>query len=412
MNTLRIAIYHNLHSGGAKRVTAEHLYRLAAHHRLALFSLSSADHTFATQGRHLEIPISMQKYRPLPMARSPFGRLNPLVGILNIARLDQLARQTARLIDEQGFDVVLVHPCQVTQAPLVLRWLRTPSLYYCHELPRRLYESPVPRPYEARDRLRRAIDRLDPLPPLIRATLRRLDRHSVRCATCIVVNSRLTRDNVALAYGRVADVCSPCVAADTFQPITVPREPFVLSVGALTPMKGFDFVIRAIGTLPAGERPPLVIISNYQEPAELHYLRGLAQQWDVRLDCRMGVTDAELGMWYARAGCVAYTPVREPFGLVALEAMAAAAPVVGVAEGGIMETVEHNVTGILAPREPIAFGQVVRQLLAQPERASLLGQAARRAILERWTWEQHIERLETLLYRTACQTTAIQSKVA
>jgi glycosyltransferase involved in cell wall biosynthesis len=401
MKKLRIAIYHHLHSGGAKRVTAEHLFRLAARHEVTLFSLSSADHTFANMERYTQIPTYIEEYRPLPMARSPFGRINPLVGMLNIARLDRLARRTAQAIDSQAFDLVLAHPCQVTQAPLLLRWLQTPSLYYCHELPRWLYEQPVERPYDRLNSKRQLIDRIDPLPRLIRSTLRRLDRQSACAASQIVVNSRLTQADVAAAYHRDAEVCSPAVAAEIFRPITAEREPFVLSVGALTRLKGFEFILRAIGTLPVAERPPFVILSNYQEPNELQYLTNLAAKLDVKLECRTGVMDAELSTWYARAGCVAYAPIREPFGLVALEAMAAGAPVIGVADGGIMETIEDQKTGLLVPREPQIFGQAIRTLLVKPARAAQLGQTARQVILSRWTWQQHIEQLEPLLNRTA-----------
>lgn len=402
MNSLRVAIYHNLHSGGAKRVLMEHARRLATKHRVSLFSLSSADHTFANDDRS-QVPVSLLDYHRLPMARSPFGRINPIVGMLNVMRLDALSRQLATLIDGQSFDVVLVHPCQVTQAPLLLRWLRTPTLYYCHELPRKLYESPVARPYLSRSHLRRSLDSVDPLPVCINTWLRRLDRQSAQRATRIVTNSHFSQNNVVAAYGRPADICYPCVDADVFQPTWADREPFVLSVGALTPAKGFDFVIQALGTLSASERPRLVIISNYQESEELRYLTALAQQQQVEAEFHTGVTEPELRAWYARAGCVAYAPIREPLGLVALETMAAGAPLVCVAEGGLAETVVHTVTGVLVPREPVIFGQAIRQLLAQPEYARQLGQAARRHVLEHWTWGYHMERLESILEQAACR---------
>lgn len=403
---MHIAMYHNLHSGGAKRVTAEHLRRLASCHRVALFSLESADHSFAQDPCDTRVPVSLADYNALPMARSPFGRINTMLGLLNVARLDALSRRIAAAIDRGGFDVVLVHPCQVTQAPLLLRWLRTPSLYYCHELPRAFYEQPITRPYAAQGCSRRALDAVDPLRAINRAAMRSVDRQSARRATRIVANSHVTRNNIAAAYGRTADVCSPGVDMDRFQPIAAAREPFVLSVGALTPAKGFDFVILALGTLPADVRPRLVLINNYQEAAEREYLTALAHWQSVSVEYHVGVSEAELRMWYARAGCVAYAPVREPYGLVALEAMAAAAPVVGVADGGLVETVTDTITGLLTCRDPSVFGQAIHRLLAQPARARQLGAAARAAMLEHRTWDTHMEYLQALLWQTAGTTSS------
>ena len=232
--------------------------------------------------------------------------------------------------------------------PLVLSWLRTPSLYYCHELPRRLYEGRIYCPYTRSGRMRILADKIDPLPPLNRILLKFIDRHNARRATRIAVNSHFTWNNVRLAYKCEASICPPGVAAGKFQPKEQKREGFVLSVGALTPMKGFDFLVESLSTLPVDERPRLIIVSNYQEPAELLYLQTLAEQYAVNLTCYCNLSDEELLRLYVRAGCVAYAPVREPFGLVAIEAMAAGAPLVGVNEGGVCETIVDGQTGILA----------------------------------------------------------------
>ena len=160
MDQLRIAVYHHLHSGGAKRVVTEQVSRLQFRHNVALFSLTTADHRFAVSDCRLMNHTSLQTYRPLAYLKSPLGRLNPLVGMLNLSQLNLLAWQVARHIDSQGFDVVLAHPCQVTQAPLILSWLRTPSLYYCHELPRHLYEPALDRPYIRSERIRLLADKI------------------------------------------------------------------------------------------------------------------------------------------------------------------------------------------------------------------------------------------------------------
>jgi glycosyltransferase involved in cell wall biosynthesis len=399
---MRIALYHNLHSGGAKRMVVEHLSRLSSWHEVTLFSLNTADNKFADRGTLAGITTNIQNYKALlPMLPSPFGRINPVIGLINIAHLNQLALKTAKLIDDQHFDVVLIHPCYITQAPLVLNWLQTPTLYYCHELPRRLYEQPIPRPYINSNLLRQFANKIDPLIPINRSKLRLLDLKNASRATQLITNSNFTCNNILRVYNRMADICYPGVDTAAFQPISCKRESFVLSVGALTPSKGFDFLIKSIGTITAHKRPHLNLISNYQEQEERDYLQNLAYLEGVELKIHLNVSEIELQHWYARAGCVAYAPVQEPFGLVVLEAMAATTPVVGVKEGGITESIVHGENGLLVGREPKAFGQAIQELLDKPDYAKKLGSHGRISVLENWTWEKHMEQLEMFLQQIA-----------
>src|SRR5207302_131294 len=80
------------------------------------------------------------------------------------------------------------------------------------------------------------------------------------------------------------------------------------------------------------------------------YLHRLARGQDVQLEVLVGISTERLVRLYQGARVFLYAPHQEPFGLAVLEAMACARPVVAVAEGGPMESVEHEVTGLLTPR--------------------------------------------------------------
>jgi len=412
---LRIAVYHNLGSGGAKRITADELRCLSERHDVTLYSLRSADHAFGGNDAKLPYSVKLYDFTPKPWLGSPFGRWNTVIGVQNVRKMDALNRTIANDIDATRPDVVLVQPCQMTTAPAILKWLRTPSLYFLQELPRRYYEPRIARPYDPltgssqRAKMRRAINHFDPLIAYNRRGFVSLDLGAARAATRIITNSEYTRQNGEAAYKRDIGVCYLGVDTTQFgQKNQVgarrARERIVLSVGSLTAAKGFDFVIEAMGTLPAGldgRRPQLIIISNFQDHAERDYITALAQQHQVPLTCLVNVSEAELHDWYTRASCVAYAPVREPFGLVALEAMASGAPLVAVAEGGVRESVIDGLTGLVAPREPHAFGRAIQTLLADPARAEAQAARAREHVLADWTWAQHIERLNSILAETA-----------
>jgi starch synthase len=67
--------------------------------------------------------------------------------------------------------------------------------------------------------------------------------------------------------------------------------------------------------------------------------------------------------------------------------------VVASAVGGIPEVVVDGETGLLVPPgEPEALARALERLLADPERGARMGQAGRRRVEERFSWERIAER--------------------
>ena len=397
---MRIAVYHDLPSGGGKRALHEMVRRLSARHELDVFTLSCAEHEFGdlrpVARRHVVVPFA-----PLPLARAPFGRVNQLLRTIDLRRLDTLQRGLARQIDAGTYDVVFVHNCRYQQSPSLLRHMRTRSAYFCQEPPRDLYEPPVARPYARAEGVRSALDRLDPLPGLYRRTLRRMDEANAAAADLLLVNSEYSRGVIHRAYGLPSRVSYLGVDSESFRPMDLERSSFVLSVGALTPRKGFDFLIRALGHMPPRRRPPLVIVSNARDARELEYLTRLAVEQGVEVDFRRLIADEELVRLYNAATLTLYAPLMEPFGFVPLESMACATPVVGVGEAGVLETVRHGETGLLTARDPEEFADAVLQLLDDDARREEMGVRGRACVEDGWRWEQAVGRLETRLLSVA-----------
>lgn len=395
---MRIAVYHNLPSGGAKRTLMEAVRRLAGRHAIDIYTLSSADHDFADL-RPFARSHHLFPFRALPLLRSPWGRANQALRALDLYRLRRLTRRIADRIDSGDYDVAFVHPCRYEQSPSLLRSLRrTPSVYYCQEAPRILYEAMPSRPYddEAIGR-RRMLNRLDPLPAMYRRLWESWDRANVRRAGTVLVNSRFMGETVSRIYGITPEVSYHGVDIERFKPMGIEPEDFVFSVGSLTPLKGFDFLIHALAELPAARRPPLVVASNFQNPPERAYLQDLARQRDVSLELVRGVSDDDLARLYNQARVVVYAPIREPFGLVPLEAMACGRPVVAVAEGGILETVLDRHTGLLTERDPRRFAAALAELLDDPPLAERFGEWGREQVESRWTWDRAVATLEAHL---------------
>jgi glycosyltransferase involved in cell wall biosynthesis len=396
---MRISLFHDLPSGGAKRTLHELTKRLAARHDVDAWALSTADERFCDL-RPLVRTYRQIDHTPSRLWSRPFGRLNQLQRWRDLGRLVALSRRLAASIDAAGYDVVLAEPSMWTQAPPLLRWLATPSVYKVHEPPRALYEPGL----NDRDGWGwgRVLDRIDPLAILYLARAKRLDRRSTRAAHRVLVNSRFTGEQVRRIYGIDPPVVYHGVDVSRFRPaVAGVRRREVVSVGALQPSKGFDFVVDALSRIEAGARPALRIIGNAALPREREYLIELAARMGVALEIELAIDDDQLARRYAEAALLVYAPHREPFGLAALEAMACATPVVAVAEGGLLESVRDQVTGLLVARDPRAFADAVRTLLDDEALRRRLGANGRDDVCARWTWEIAADNLERELAATA-----------
>jgi glycosyltransferase involved in cell wall biosynthesis len=393
---MRLAVYHDLPSGGAKRVLYEVLLRLRSLHAVDVYTLSTADHAFCDVrglvGQHKIFPFQSSR-----LFDSPLGRLNQLQRLRDLRRLDTVSHEVAREIDAGGYDAVWVHPCMWVQAPHVLRHLRTPSSFFVHESMRWAYEPEIERSY--RDGAgRRMVNRFDPLNRLYRRAVIKTDRENFLAATDLITNSCFTASNVTRIYGRHAQVCLPGVDAERFSPARGrSRENWLLSVGEIRPEKGFDFLIEAVARIPSDRRPPLRVIGNASNDKEVAYLRGLARTLDVVLQIETNVDIDSLVERYNEAALVVYAPVREPLGLVALEAMACEAAVVGVNEGGVRETVVDSVTGRLVERNLEQFAATVQELLDDADLRESYGREGRKRVLDCWSWDRAAQQVGTSL---------------
>lgn len=391
---MKIAIYHNLPSGGGKRALQEVTQRLVQRHTVDVFTLSSAEHAFGDL-RPWVRQHEVTPFEAWPLLRRPFGRANQIVYAANVLRVRAVQRAIAAKIDAAGYDVVFAHHCRFAQAPGILEFLRTPSVYYCQEPPRYFYEPPFDRPYLQQGRARQQMDQLDPLIVGYRNIMLRLDRRNTRAAKKVLVNSAYSGEVVRRIYGVPAEVCYLGADLSRFKPLGLPRGRFVLSVGALAPHKGYDFLIQALGHVPAEQRPPLVIVCNQLNPPEHAFLSQLADQLNVTVEFRHNASEDELVRLYNTALFTVYTPLREPFGFVPIESMACGTPVVGVREGGVAETIQHEQTGLLVERDAQQFAQAITRLIGDAALRQRFGAAGPSAIAQQWDWANtvaHVER--------------------
>lgn len=392
-NYLKIAIYHNLPSGGGKRALYEMTRRLSERHQVDVYTLTTAEHDFCDLRPFVE-RHNIFAFQPMGAVRRPFGRLNQGVRALDLLRLEVVQRQIAAQIDVTGYDLVFAHNCRFGQSPGLLKFLRMPSVYYCQEPPRLIYEARVERPYNQYSPSQQMGNIIDPFPHLYRSTLRRMDRNNVHAARLVLANSHYSRETIFHTYGIFAQVSRLGVDTELFRPIACEKDRRIVSVGAVTAKKGFDLVIRSLGTIEADRRPPLTIVSNAVNHSEQDFLEHLANGLAVQVEFCVAVSDKELVEHYNRAMLTLYLPVMEPFGFVPLESMACGTPVIGVREAGVRETVCRHDTGLLVDREPIQIGRTILRLLEQTEQLASMGLRGRKHVEAEWSWARSVHELE------------------
>jgi len=173
----------------------------------------------------------------------------------------------------------------------------------------------------------------------------------------------------------------------------VPRggRPRLVSVGRLVRRKGVDEVVAALAAVPDAEllvAGGSATTSDRADP-DTARLRELAIRWRVSDRVRFlgAVPRAQVPPLLRSADAVVCAPWYEPFGIVALEAMACERAVVATAVGGMQDTVVHGVTGLhVPPRRPDALAAALRDLLAGPSRPATFGAAGLDRVLARYTW--------------------------
>ncbi len=146
------------------------------------------------------------------------------------------------------------------------------------------------------------------------------------------------------------------------------------AAGRLVPMKGFVHLIRAMELL-RKEFPEVRLEIAGDGP-----LCSQLQREATRLGLDSHVTflgwQTEIGTLFERWDVYVQPSIIEPFGIAALEAMAAGLPVIATSGSGLAEVVADGITGWLAPPgDPTALAERLRQLLVNPAQRKQMGAA-------------------------------------
>jgi glycosyltransferase involved in cell wall biosynthesis len=404
---MRIAVWHNTLSGGARRALYYQVRGLVERgHDVESWCPSTADQSYLPL-RQL-IPEHVTPFNPTIQAGRRAGRY--VRALRRMREMDRVCRQAAREIEARGFDLLFASPCFYFYMPFIVGYLSLPKVVYLQEPARRFYEASPTLPWLGRvdrhdgsrlARLRRSLaDQLQLQG--VRVQARREYRNAHAC-DLMLVNSYYSRESVLRAYGREARVCYIGIDTALFRHERRPRERLIVGMGSFTPNKGIELAIRSVARL-AEPRPPLVWIGNSGNPGYEDEMRRLAASLGVRFEPRKLISDAEVVETLNRAALFIYTSRLEPFGFAPLEANACGTPVIAVAEGGVRETVKDGVNGWLVDSEPEAIAEAMARLLNDAALTARLGERACEYVGKQWGLSRAIDRLEANLSQVVDRT--------
>ena len=166
------------------------------------------------------------------------------------------------------------------------------------------------------------------------------------------------------------------------------RELLVLAWGRVQYEKGFQVLARAVSTLRHRVPGMRCVIAGRGS-----YLPELQTQIDIEgvgdlVQLAGFVSDAELRVLVQCAGVVVIPSLYEPFGIVALEGMAAGAPIVVARTGGLAEIVGGTAAGLLfEPGNHVDLADRIEEVLLSPAMADDMRAQAAKLLAERYTWD-------------------------
>lgn len=174
--------------------------------------------------------------------------------------------------------------------------------------------------------------------------LKRWDKIAAQRPDVMVGISNAVRGRIKKYYQRDSEVIFPSLDFERFRvtDFSSKRGDFFLVVNRLVPYKRVDLAVRAFNKLGL----PLIVVGIGSEEKKL---KEMAKE---NIKFIPELTDAKLADYYRK--CTALVlPQEEDFGIVALEAQAAGAPVIAYKAGGALDTVIAGTTGIFFEKQSV-----------------------------------------------------------
>jgi len=366
---MKIAVFYYIKFSGAKRVVQEHVKGLKSlGHSVDVYTTDSAIDIF-DPGKFADHKYTFN-FKPLDLRLPLLGRIKSDY-IDTFLSLRILHKKIAAEIDAKKYDIVLVHTDINTQAPFLLRYLKTNNVYYCLE--------PLRNAYEYSLQLKGNFSYLNLFYEKLNRWIRKnIDRTNTLAAKNILTLSLFARERIIAAYDLYPKISYLGVDESVFKPNAVKKKNQVFFVAEKYPIYGYDLAQKAISLIPLGIRPKLKIVSWKNNNGER-------------------LSDEELATLYSESLVTLSLSRFDTFGLVPLESMSCGVPVIALNVAGYRETMIDGSTGYLVDFDVKQIADKIIYLMENKKVAEQMGKNGRKWIENNWTWKKEVKELEVLL---------------
>ncbi len=170
------------------------------------------------------------------------------------------------------------------------------------------------------------------------------------------------------------------------------NRPYFFSIGRMVHEKGFETIINAAANFKKELRDVQFIIAG--KGPMLEYYRQMVKEKGLEDSVSFigYISDEERNEYMHQCRAVIFPSLYEPFGIVALEAMAFQKAVVASETGGLKSVVKHGHTGLLfKPNQPRSLEEQVLQLLEDEELSKRLGEKGFHLAKSMFGWDRIAE---------------------
>jgi glycosyltransferase involved in cell wall biosynthesis len=366
---MKIAVFYYTKFSGAKRVVLEHAKGLS--------SLGNDVDIYTTDEANDIFDPSIYAKNKFYYEFKPKRIYIPVISRVKMdfydtfLKLRFLHKKIARDMDKRKYDIVLVHTDINTQAPFLLRYLKTNNVYFCLE--------PLRNAYEFSLRFKNEGMFLNTLYENFNRWIRkRIDLTNTLCADKVLTLSLFARERIIAAYDIYPKVSYLGVDNTIFKQKKIKKNNQVFFVAEKYPIYGYDLAVKALSLIPKEIRPELKIVS-----------------WKKNNGQRL--TDEELVEIYNKSLVTLSLSRFDTFGLVPLESMACGVPVIALNVAGYRETIKSGETGFLVDFSSEEIAEKILYLINNQNKITELGKNGRKWIETNWTWKQQIKILDDLL---------------
>ena len=195
----------------------------------------------------------------------------------------------------------------------------------------------------------------------------------------------------------------------------------VFYIGRFDPRKGIETLVRAMGQSQLRHKTPVKLIigggfrpgqSDGKEHDRIQTIVNELGLSDITTFPGR-ISDEDLPIYYAAADVSVVPSHYEPFGLVAIEAMASGTPAIASDVGGLQFSVKSEETGLLCPpKDNAAFAIAIDRILSDDPWREQLGKNARQRVEEQFSWDGVAEQLSQLYQELLGNSVSQQQAIA